>query len=356
MSADLYQLTSNAITAWYNSNARDLPWRHTTDPYLIWVSEIILQQTTIAQGLDYYNRFVEKYPNVQKLADAPLDDVMKLWQGLGYYSRARNMHAAAQQIISEHNGVFPDTYNDIIKLKGIGKYTAAAIASFSYNLNYPVVDGNVIRFLTRYFGIRDIIELATTQKALYNHAQKLIDHQTPSIWNQAIMEFGSQYCSYKKPLCQNCPINKNCVALAQNLVDKLPVKKTKKKKKNRYFFYLIIKDNSGHVLIDKRRQKDIWQELYQFPLIECNTLEEYTFDPERYALEGIAYDINPSRLYKQTLTHQLITAQFFVISLDKPFPKSLEEKYIKVPWGAIKTYSWPKVIDLYFSDLSITLF
>ena len=227
------------IIRWYNINKRNLPWRNCNDPYLIWLSEVILQQTKIEQGLSYYERFTQKYPTIKQLAEANSDDVMKLWQGLGYYSRARNMHLTAKQIVLERNGIFPNNYQDILNLKGVGNYTAAAIASFAFDLPYAVVDGNVYRVLSRVFGIKKPIDTGAGQKFFAKLAQQLLNINYPAIHNQAIMEFGSQQCRPLKPNCGVCPLKLNCKAYSTNSVNLLPRKKKSIKVSNRYFEYLI---------------------------------------------------------------------------------------------------------------------
>lgn len=256
------------LTAWYLRHKRDLPWRHTQNPYLIWLSEIMLQQTRVAQGLPYFLTFVDAFPEVKNLADADEEKVLRLWQGLGYYSRARNLHKTAQIVAFEMGGIFPDNYKDLLQLKGIGDYTAAAIASFSYNEAVPVVDGNVFRVLSRVFDIETDIANASAKKEFAALAFELMPKDNPALFNQAIMEFGALQCVPKNPDCSVCPLNVGCLALAKGKVNVLPVKSKKAKVKNRYLNYLILSDDNQNTLIQKRTGKGIWENLYEFPVIE----------------------------------------------------------------------------------------
>ena len=267
---------SNSLIQWYLQKKRDLPWRNTTNPYAIWLSEIMLQQTRVAQGTPYFLSFMDAFPTVFDLAKANEEEVLKLWQGLGYYSRARNLHKTAQYVAFELGGVFPGTYNDLLKLKGVGEYTAAAIASFSYNEAVPVVDGNVFRVLSRYFDVETDIALASAKKEFAALAFELMPKDMPAIFNQAIMEFGALQCVPKSPDCSICVFNESCAALQKKKVDQLPVKSKKVKVRNRYFNYLVVSDEEENTLIQKRTSKGIWYNLYEFPLIE--TEKEEGFD------------------------------------------------------------------------------
>ncbi|MGE0567222.1 MAG: A/G-specific adenine glycosylase, partial [Bacteroidia bacterium] len=262
-----YRAFRRSLLTWYEANKRDLPWRNTKDPYKIWISEIILQQTQVAQGLAYYNRIISEFPDVEALAKAELDAILKHWQGLGYYSRARNLHAAANQIKQEYKGKFPDNYRELLNLKGVGTYTAAAIASFSYKTPVAVVDGNVYRVLSRIFGIETPIDTLSGKKEFQNMADKLLDIHSPDIYNQAIMEFGALYCKGSNPDCENCIFQKNCFALKFDKVKLLPVKEKKVKVKKRVLNYFIIIDKNKNCIIQKREASDIWKGLYEFPLI-----------------------------------------------------------------------------------------
>ncbi|MDD2411947.1 MAG: A/G-specific adenine glycosylase [Bacteroidales bacterium] len=263
---------SSELLNWYAENKRDLPWRNTRNPYLIWVSEIIMQQTRVEQGLPYYQRFISSFPNLKSLANAPLDSVLHLWQGLGYYSRARNMHQAAKQILEDFNGEFPSTFAEILKLKGVGKYTASAIASFAFGEYTPVVDGNVIRVTSRYLGIYDeVSKKENVRKIEYFVLQEIQKVKTPDIFNQAIMEYGALYCTPQNPNCQNCLFNMNCRAFADDKVNSTPLVKKPAKKQKRFLNYVYFKFlNKGvpSTLVFKRVQKDIWQDLYELPLME----------------------------------------------------------------------------------------
>jgi len=267
----------NLLIKWYLQNKRDLPWRNTTNPYPIWLSEIMLQQTRVAQGMPYFLSFTAAFPTVFDLANADEEKVLRLWQGLGYYSRARNLHKTAQYIAYDLNGVFPATYKDLLQLKGVGEYTAAAIASFSYNEAVPVVDGNVFRVLSRYLDVETDIALASAKKEFSALAFELMPKDNPAIFNQAIMEFGALQCIPKNPDCDNCVFNTSCAALQKKKVDQLPVKLKKLKVRNRYFNYLMLSDAEEKTLIQKRTSKGIWHNLYEFPLIETDKEEDFEF-------------------------------------------------------------------------------
>lgn len=259
---------SNSLIQWYLQYKRDLPWRNNSNPYTIWLSEIMLQQTRVAQGLPYFLRFTNAFPDVFDLANATEEEVLKLWQGLGYYSRARNLHQTAKKIASEFNGEFPKTYIELVKLKGIGQYTAAAIASFAYNEDVPVVDGNVFRVLARYFDIDTDIASSAAKKEFTQLANELLPTGKANIFNQAIMEFGALQCVPKNPDCGNCIFNKSCLALKNKKVTQLPVKLKKLKVRHRFFNYLVFSDSTNKTIVRKRTEKGIWHNLYEFPLLE----------------------------------------------------------------------------------------
>jgi len=307
---------SQEIIYWYHRHKRDLPWRNSNDPYIIWLSEIILQQTRVEQGLPYFYRFSEKYPTVSDFAMATEDEILKLWQGLGYYSRGRNMHHTANMVMEEHAGYFPVSYDKLIRLKGIGDYTAAAISSFAGNESKAVVDGNVFRVLARYFGIDEAINSTKGKKLFSEIANQLIDHSQPGLYNQAIMEFGSLQCRYKNPDCINCPLLLNCEAYQRKRVNELPVKLRKQKIRNRYFNYVIALKNDK-ILLNKRGPNDIWENLYEFPLFE--TPEQVQADqiinsPEFKNTFGV--DITVRAVHgpvKHILSHQKLNTQFIVI-------------------------------------------
>ena len=251
---------SEILTHWYSIHKRYLPWRETKDPYKIWLSEIILQQTQVSQGLPYYYKFVERYPTIFELSKALENEVLKLWQGLGYYSRARNLHSTAQYIANELNGNFPNSYKELIKLKGIGDYTASAIASICFNEPSPVLDGNVYRVISRYYGISTPINTSKAQKEFKTVLQTIIDKKNPDVFNQAIMEFGAKQCKPQSPNCSICPFNASCFALAKNKIQELPVKLKPLKVKKRHFNYLVYLSDDNKTVLEKRNN-GIWQNL-----------------------------------------------------------------------------------------------
>jgi A/G-specific adenine glycosylase len=310
---------SKELINWYSVNKRDLPWRRTKNPYYIWLSEIILQQTQVNQGLPYYEAFINTYPTVFDLAKASEESVLKLWQGLGYYSRARNLHATARYVVTELNGVFPNNYKDLIKLKGIGDYTASAIASISFNEVTAVVDGNVYRVLARYFGIETPINSTIGIKEFKALASSLIDKKQPATFNQAIMEFGARQCKPKNPDCAVCPIKDSCVSLQKNLIGSLPIKLKKTKVTTKYFNFLVCVDQNKNILFEKRVNKGIWQNLYQFPLVESkrslSASEFNLLDLEKTILKTSQYDY---ALYNEVdkihkLSHQHLHTKFWII-------------------------------------------
>ncbi|WDF64014.1 A/G-specific adenine glycosylase [Flavobacterium sp. KACC 22763] len=333
----------NILIKWYLQNKRDLPWRKTVDPYQIWLSEIMLQQTRVVQGMPYFFSFTKEFPTVKHLADAPEEKVLKLWQGLGYYSRARNLHKTAQYISNDLNGVFPDSYKDLLKLKGVGEYTAAAIASFSYNESVPVVDGNVFRVLSRYFDIESDIALPATKKEFTALAQELMPKDNPAIFNQAIMEFGALQCVPKSPDCSVCVFNESCAALQKGKVNMLPVKSKKLKVTNRYFNYLILEDVLGNTLIQKRTQKGIWHNLYEFPLLETESIVGFN-EVSKKAKEEIfseytiisIEDCSESTIVHK-LSHQHLHIQFWKIKVQEKIENGIDSQ-------KIKTFPFPIVI------------
>jgi A/G-specific adenine glycosylase len=305
------------ITDWYRQNARNLPWRETNDPYFIWLSEVILQQTRVEQGKSYYLKFVETFPTVKELAEADEQTVLKLWQGLGYYSRARNLHAAAKEILLVHGGKFPNDYASIRKLKGVGDYTAAAISSFAFNLPHAVVDGNVYRLLSRYFGESNPIDSAQGKKLFAALAQEFLPESSAAIYNQALMEMGALVCTPKNPDCVNCPIQNSCVALRENLVDTLPIKAKKTKTRDRYFNYLVPNDSS-YYLVCQRGERDIWAKLYEPILIETES-SALSKDVKAAMPKEIVGQLlgEPLASYKHILSHQTIHAKFWAIDVDE---------------------------------------
>lgn len=343
------------ILNWYTENPRPLPWKQTKNPYLIWLSEIILQQTRVEQGTPYYNKFAEQYPSVKDLADAPEDEVMKLWEGLGYYSRARNLHATAKHIAYDLGGEFPNMHAEILKLKGVGPYTAAAISSFAFDLPNAVVDGNVYRVLARFFGIDTPIDTTAGKKLFAKLAQACLHEKKAGAYNQAIMNFGALQCSPKNPDCTTCPLTDKCTALHDNTIALLPIKSKKLKKRDRHFHYLIINEGQ-EVLLNKRTQKDIWQQLYEFPLIELETSEKDKNTIKKSALWQKLFGENEviitkiSKPYRQTLSHQKIIAHFWEIEAKVSAPQ-----FLRINRAAIRQYAFPKVIDWYLQDKSLTL-
>ena len=304
-------MDSKLLIQWYQQNQRDLPWRHTVDPYRVWLSEVILQQTRVAQGLPYYLAFTSKYPSIYDLASANEQEILKLWQGLGYYSRARNLHHTAKTIVAKYHGIFPDNYKELLTLKGIGTYTAAAIASFCYNEPVAVVDGNVYRVLSRLFGIDVPINTPDGQKIIKSLATESIDAQQPGTYNQAIMEFGALHCTPSAPSCSNCPFNTQCVAHLTGKEGVLPIKLKKIKIKKRDLHYFLIQNNKN-IILEKREGNGIWQNLYQLPLIEQKNIDKKALNSlqEKYKLET---DTKPIKLSKvvHKLTHQHLNITFW---------------------------------------------
>jgi A/G-specific adenine glycosylase len=333
----------NLLIDWYLKNKRDLPWRNTTNPYHIWLSEIMLQQTRVAQGMPYFFAFTKEFPTVSDLANADEERILKLWQGLGYYSRARNLHKTAQHVTNNLKGVFPPTYIELLKLKGVGEYTAAAIASFSYNEVVPVVDGNVFRVLSRYFGIESDISLPATKKDFTALAYELMPKDNPAIFNQAIMEFGALQCVPKNPDCSICIFNSSCVALQKKKVTVLPFKSKKLKVTNRFFNYLILEDILGNTLIQKRTAKGIWHNLYEFPLLETTEIVDFDFVSNvaqndiflQYTILSIE-DCNDATILHK-LSHQHLHIQFWKIKIKETIDNGINHT-------DLKTFPFPIVI------------
>lgn len=341
---------SQSLIGWYSRNKRDLPWRETKKPYNIWVSEIILQQTKVNQGIDYYYRFIKKYPDIKSLASTNIDELLKTWQGLGYYSRAQNMHHTAKHIVKNNNGVFYSNYHDLIKLKGIGDYTASAIASICFNQATPVLDGNVFRVIARLYGIADSTQKKSGVDKFKNILNSLITRKNPGEFNQAIMEFGALQCIPKNPDCINCIIKSVCFAYNKELVSDLPVKKQKAKQKIRYFNYLYIIYNNN-TFIEKRTGKDIWNSLHQFPLIE--TKKEYSLmelQKNKYWLR-IFENLNPyieKEVFtkKHILSHQVLISCFYKIRIIQT-PDFLISNYQTIPLNKLNNLSVPRLIEEY---------
>ncbi len=337
------------LIKWYLINKRELPWRNISDPYKIWLSEVILQQTRVEQGLPYYEAFITKYPSVSKLAKASEDQVLKLWQGLGYYSRARNMLKAAQVVESVYKGKFPSDYEKVRQLPGVGDYTAAAVCSFAFNLPYAVVDGNVFRLLARYFGINTPINSAMGKKTFSILAQNLLVNKTPGLYNQAIMEFGSQVCKPHKPYCVDCVLKESCVAFRKNLINKLPVKIKKQKVRVRYFNYFLLENSKGQVYVNRRKAGDIWEGLYEFFLLE--TPEEMNIKTLRKNKELRKFFDSKTliqekeEVFTHQLSHQKIIARFYRVRKAK-FSKNEQS----IPIKEINKLAWPRLIHRYLES------
>jgi A/G-specific adenine glycosylase len=346
------QSFANLLINWYNNHQRDLPWRNTSAPYKIWLSEIILQQTRVNQGLPYYNKFINEYPSVHDLANAPEDEVMRLWQGLGYYSRARNLHECAKSIVNQYDGEFPSTYNELLKLKGVGKYTAAAIASFAFNQAVPVVDGNVFRVLARYFCVTDDIAQPKTFTKFFNIAKELIPEEQAASFNQAIMELGATICTPKKPACKNCPLAQDCEARIHHKQSELPVKKKKIKIKHRYLYYLIWQEG-GKLAMKKRGESDIWQGLFDFELIESD--KALSTEDIIYKIDTLYKDIEIveiSEPVKHILSHQRLEAVF--VELKSTTENILNDNSLKYyTKQQIEELPKPRLIENYLTSKNI---
>lgn len=304
----IYQFNS-LILIWFDQNKRNLPWRNESDPYKIWLSEIILQQTRVAQGTDYYLNFVQTFPTIQDLANASEQEVLRLWQGLGYYSRARNLHFTAKYILNERNGIFPDHFQDLLKLKGVGEYTAAAIASIAFNEAVPAIDGNVFRVYARYFNIDLDISHPKTKKYFFDLGKEIIDQNRPGDFNQAVMELGATVCVPVNPKCEICPVHDSCEALAKNKIKELPVKTKKTKVSNRYFYFLDISDGENYLMV-KRTEKDVWMNLFTFPLVELK--EKEVWNP-KLILPEIELEKKQEEIH--ILSHQRLYIQFYKAKL-----------------------------------------
>jgi len=341
----------NTLIYWYLQNKRALPWRKSKHPYFIWLSEIMLQQTRVVQGLAYYLKFTEEFPTVFDLAKADESTVLKMWQGLGYYSRARNLHFSAKYIANELNGEFPSTYKEIIKLKGVGDYTASAIASICFNEPTAVVDGNVYRVLSRYFGIATPINSSAGIKEFKALAQSLLDTKQPGTYNQALMDFGAMHCKPQNPLCDTCPFANSCVALEKKLTKELPVKEKKIKITKRYFNFLVIKTDDHNTILKERKGKGIWQGLYQFPLIETKNISnqrEIVASEEfqnLFPAETTLSLFNKKEIIHK-LSHQHLYTQFWIVETS-----SLKEASIS--WENIEDYPVPILIANFLKEYQL---
>ncbi|QGW26992.1 A/G-specific adenine glycosylase [Phnomibacter ginsenosidimutans] len=333
-------------------NQRSMPWKGEKDPYKIWLSEIILQQTRVEQGLAYYLRFVEAYPTIADLASADDEAVFKLWEGLGYYSRCRNLLAAARQVMQQFEGRFPNNYNDILSLKGVGPYTAAAIASFGFGLPHAVVDGNVIRVLARFYGIDEPFDTTTGKQRFTQEADAHLAQDAPATYNQAIMDFGATVCKPAAPLCGTCPMQSQCVAFKQQRVESLPVKSKKLIKRDRYFYYFLFRVGK-QILVRQRQAKDIWQDLYEFPLVEEPQPVERSETEWLQLAQQLAPQVKHIAAmhgpYRQLLTHQTIYASF----IECPLPSAKA-----VPAGqwvnaeTLRQLAFPKLLRDYLTSSS----
>ncbi|HRV52060.1 MAG TPA: A/G-specific adenine glycosylase [Bacteroidia bacterium] len=339
----------SALIKWYQINKRDLPFRETKDAYKIWLSEIILQQTRVEQGLPYYYKFTERYPDVFSLARASEDEVLKLWQGLGYYSRGRNLLATARVVAEKYNGVFPKQYSELLKLKGIGPYTAAAIASFAFDKPVFVVDGNVSRVLARLFEVQQAVNSTEGKKLLEQIANECGDKKRPALYNCAMMELGALVCTPASPACNLCPLQQYCQAYAHQTQKLFPVKEQKIKIKQRWFYYLmLIHDNK--IYIQQRRGNDIWKNLYEFPLIETKEKISEKMLQAKLKDMGIS-DYTFSKPYIHQLTHRKIEAHFIVSVLKRKLKKTEEEKFYKVTIKEFqKKYAHPRLIEKFLTD------
>lgn len=341
---------SKELILWYMINKRDLPWRNSHDPYHIWVSEIILQQTRVVQGLSYYIRFIETFPSIKNLAEAPQEQVLKLWQGLGYYSRARNMHMAAKQIMENLGGEFPKSFKDLLLLKGVGDYTAAAVASLAFNQPVAVVDGNVIRVIARLFGIEEAVDKPSVLKDIKSIASDLLDKEKPAIYNQAIMEFGALQCVPVNPNCHSCVLNNKCLALKYKIVSKIPAKSQKLKIRNRFFYYLVI-NSKQQIYFQRRGPGDIWEGLYEFPLIE--TEEAITVQDLQERIHSrldikttMTKIISISPVVKHILTHQKLHVTFIYLQTETS-DSSVPVNWIKKEIAQVHELAVPRAIDRY---------
>lgn len=337
---------SEILINWYREHKRELPWRESSDPYLIWISEIILQQTRVVQGYDYFIRFIKRFPDVTSPAEADEDEVMKFWQGLGYYSRARNLHAAARSM----NGVFPKTYPEVLALKGVGEYTAAAICSFAYNMPYAVVDGNVYRVLSRYLGIETPIDSTEGKKLFASLAGEFLDKSRPAVYNQAIMDFGAIQCTPQNPACLFCPLAGSCMALSKSMVAQLPVKQHKTKTTERFLNYIYVRAGAC-TFINKRTGNDIWKNLFELPLIETAssvTEEELLALPEFIKLfdkEEVPVVRSICRNVKHVLSHRVLYANFYEVVL--PEKTKSFSSYLKIKTNELEQYAVPKLIHAF---------
>ena len=344
---------SDILLSWFAREGRDLPWRRTRDPYRIWLSEVILQQTRVAQGLEYYLRFTERFPDIAALAAAPEDEVLKLWQGLGYYSRARNLHAAARQVMSRFGGVFPATYGEVRALPGVGDYTAAAVCSIVYDAPCAVLDGNVYRVLARLFDIGIPIDTTAGKRTFAELAQLQLDTSRPGLYNQAIMDFGALQCTPANPSCNDCPLRDECLSLAAGTVAERPVKAGRTRIRPRYLNYLHL-ECGGRIALRRRPEEDIWQGLYDLPAIESDRPLDFTelaaAPPFRDMFGTLPYRlVRTIRMPKHQLSHQTLHAAYHRLALDA-WP-SAAGGWTLVPYEQLEDYAIPRLLDRYFERI-----
>jgi A/G-specific adenine glycosylase len=345
---------SEKLLVWYGLNKRDLPWREEKDPYRIWLSEIILQQTQVIQGLAYYQKFITHFPQVKALAEASENQVMKLWEGLGYYTRARNLHATAKIITNQYKGKFPKRYDQIKALKGVGDYTAAAIASFAFDLPHAVVDGNVYRVLSRVFNLNVPIDTAAGKKQFQELATALLPKKKAAVYNQAIMEFGARYCKPRKPDCENCIFSHICLAFEKSKVEDLPVKEKKTKVAHRHFNYLVLLDAGNKICLQKRTSKDIWKSLYEFLLIESKKpiklKKAIALAEKKFGLSALQSKlIHQSQNYKHLLSHQTIHACFYVFKPVKYKSAATEN----IALENLNSFPFPQLLVKFLKDCEL---
>ena len=335
------------LSKWFEKNLRPLPWRNSSNPYHIWLSEVILQQTRVDQGTAYYLRFIELFPTVRDLAKAHEDVVLHAWQGLGYYSRARNLHAAAKTIVDNHQGKFPNEYSTIRNLKGIGDYTAAAIASIAFGLPHAAVDGNVNRVIARLFSIEDPVDSPTGKKQIAALAEELLDIKNPGNHNQAMMELGALICTPRKPNCSSCPVQVHCSGFTSKNQEHFPVKQGKTKVRNRFFSYLIFIDKNQETLVRKREGKDIWQGLHEFPLIESKNAKEQN---ELHNSLEARYTFKYSESYTHLLSHQRLHIVFLTCWIEE-LPVDDWNNAIRIKRDDLYQYALPRAITRYLSSI-----
>lgn len=348
---------ASRLLAWYKMQDRKLPWKESRDPYIIWLSEIILQQTRVQQGTPYFLKFVDRYPTVKDLANAEEQELFKLWEGLGYYNRARNLHHTAKYIAYELGGKFPNTYQGLLDLKGVGPYTAAAISAFAYDLPQAVVDGNVFRVLARVFDLDTPIDSGTGKMLFQELAMELLDENRSADYNQAIMDLGATVCTPRSPSCTDCPLGEQCLARSNSLIAERPVKKKKAARKDRFFQYFYL-ESGVFTWIRKRVEKDIWRNLYEFPLVEtAGPVEEVG-----HLIKGLSFihAENPvtlagrTRVFKQTLSHQVIHATFWILQLEEDVELA-DSQFSRVERAALETYPWPRLFNWFFEDQTLSL-